>query len=537
MPPTTVTLSGSDRLRGYQLLRLLGNWDVWVLRRVEGVEFETAASLRRRVSVDFLLEPAIFGDATFEWGDREIHYVPIAVLNKQPLTRFDVRDEAGSALPVMSRNKNAKITAAALIALAQSVLAAQLRLQDENRFSHIRSPEIAIPGDLEHDFWRLAHLDFTRRGDAEDAEVVYRSLATAAVDAPAPVSSWPWTQEDEGAWTADIDTEHWRWALASDADFMRFASDFSRVFPVAVPIAYEPGARRLVKFSYTQHLRYPEAQLARRFKAWTAPRLARRWNRAEDWFEGLREHQTARDRSIPEQHEAASALSDGDGVSLRTKVFRWLGWGATPLPLWAPAVGHGRSYHLDVTVPAGIQIRRARLIVKRAGQDDEPLPARWGYRSVRDVHLYASGVGQNATAEATIHFRPEAALLQRAATIAGGVTAIALTLLYVYAGQIDDAGAQTAGAILVVVPGLLGLYAARGEEHPLATRLAFGARIVASAPAGLAAAGAALLVVSKVRTPVGVGLFVAAWVITLILLIGWRLAARGRPHPDALWEE
>ncbi|MFL5894044.1 MAG: hypothetical protein ACJ76Z_02890 [Thermoleophilaceae bacterium] len=504
---------------------------------MEAVEFETAASLRRRVSVDFILDPALFGDATFSWGGRPIHYVPIAVLNKQPLTRFDVRDEDGSALPVMSRNKNAKITAGALTALAQSVLAAQLRLHDQQRFGHIRSPEIAVPADLEYDFWRLAHLDFTRRGDTEDAEVVYRALATAVVDAPISISQWPWSQTDSGAWSAAVDPQLWRWALASDADFLRLASDCSRVFPVAVPIEYEEGARRLIKFSYTQHLRYPEAKLARRFKAWTAPRLARRWNQAEDWFEGMPQHQMTRDRSIPEQHEAASALSDGDGVSLRTKAFRWLGWGATPLPLWAPAIGHARSYHLDVTVPAGIQIRRAQLVVKRAGQDDDPLPARWGYRSVRHAHLYASGAGQSATAQATIHFRPEAALLQRAATIAGGLTALALTLLYIYASHIDDAGAQTAGAILVVVPGLLGLYAARGEEHPLATRLAFGARVVASAPAGLAAAGAGLLVVSQVRTPAGMGLFIAAWVVTVILLIGWRLAARGRPHPEALWEE
>src|SRR5207249_2259122 len=103
-----------------------------------------------------------------------------------------------------------------------------------------------------------------------------------------------------------------RWILSSDSDFMRFASDFARVFPVAVPVHYEQGRRRLIKFSYTQHLIYPESRVARRIKRWSAPTLARRWNRVEDWFEALPQHQTAEDWTVPARHEAASAPGLGE---------------------------------------------------------------------------------------------------------------------------------------------------------------------------------------------------------------------------------
>src|SRR2546423_13776864 len=116
--PLPPEVSAHERILGFQALQLLGNWSAWIFRRVESISYQTASSVRRRVSVDFRLREDLFADPIYTWGADAIQYVPLAQLKKQNLVQLDVHDEEGRALPVMTRRKNAGVAAGTLIALA-----------------------------------------------------------------------------------------------------------------------------------------------------------------------------------------------------------------------------------------------------------------------------------------------------------------------------------------------------------------------------------------------------------------------------------
>jgi hypothetical protein len=143
-------------------------------------------------------------------------------------------------------------------------------------------------------------------------------------------------------------------------------------------------------------------------------------------------------------------------------------------------------------------------------------------------------LGQNATADAWLYLRPESGFIVRGAAIGAAQVALALTLLYVFGPRINETSAQTAAAILVVFPGLFSAYAARTDEHPLATELVYGLRALAFTPAVLALVGGSLLVLEKTQTPSGLVAFILAWCVFAVLAVAWRLAGRGRPDPAAL---
>lgn len=98
-------LTDEDRRHGLVSLNLVGSWNDWIKRRVESVEFTSDTSVRRRVSVDFRLRKWL-PEPVLDWYGGKVHYVPIALLNKEPLLEFDLRNEAGVALPLLTRQKN-----------------------------------------------------------------------------------------------------------------------------------------------------------------------------------------------------------------------------------------------------------------------------------------------------------------------------------------------------------------------------------------------------------------------------------------------
>jgi hypothetical protein len=72
----------------------------WVNRRNETFTFIDANTVRRQMSVDFTL----LHDSSLSPGDMVL--VPIMLLEKKDLRNLDVRDEAGSALPVLTTQQN-----------------------------------------------------------------------------------------------------------------------------------------------------------------------------------------------------------------------------------------------------------------------------------------------------------------------------------------------------------------------------------------------------------------------------------------------
>jgi hypothetical protein len=64
--------------------------------------------------------------------------------------------------------------------------------------------------------------------------------------------------------------------------------------------------------------------------------------------------------------------------------------------------------------------------------------------------------------------------------------------------------------------------------------MVFGLRVLAMSPGVLAVLAAGQVVVGHPSSWFGIVLFALAWTITVLLLIAWRLATRGRPDLDAV---
>jgi hypothetical protein len=97
----------------------------WIERRKESVSILDDTALRRQISVDFTLRsttPALV-EASGP-GDEAIYCAPVFALPKAPsnLMAFDLEDESGRSLRVVSRSDNAHISGKALRRMAARVL-------------------------------------------------------------------------------------------------------------------------------------------------------------------------------------------------------------------------------------------------------------------------------------------------------------------------------------------------------------------------------------------------------------------------------
>jgi hypothetical protein len=129
----------SDRLElvGAAASPLLLNPARGIHRRVESIAFIDDRSVRRHVSVDFTL-PDFFLTSPYESGPPPIHLAPLALLAKAPLRHFDLIDEEGRSLPMLTRAQNSRVAAAVLIGNAGALL----------RTRHGRTLEREIAADL-----------------------------------------------------------------------------------------------------------------------------------------------------------------------------------------------------------------------------------------------------------------------------------------------------------------------------------------------------------------------------------------------------
>lgn len=85
----------------------------WILRRVETIDLLDDLVVRRRVSVDFDVRRVVPAGTTV---------APLAVLAKEPLRNFDLRDESGAAVPLLTSAENGALAARLLTLRAAEVL-------------------------------------------------------------------------------------------------------------------------------------------------------------------------------------------------------------------------------------------------------------------------------------------------------------------------------------------------------------------------------------------------------------------------------
>lgn len=168
----------------------------WVHRRVESIDLLSDRSVRRRVSVDFTPRPRSDGKVPI--------HAPIVLLKKGLLTRFDLRDEEGKALPLLTREQSGEFAAQHMLAIATK--ATRLKLPDE-----------------------LAPLcRAIAQGEPDEAEMAINQIANRLK----PVAV--------------------RESLAAYAPFRTAAVTYAQSFPVIIEV--DERRRRVIKLAYNENV-------------------------------------------------------------------------------------------------------------------------------------------------------------------------------------------------------------------------------------------------------------------------------------------
>lgn len=353
--------SEPNRSLGLAAGLLVVSFERWVHRRVESVQFMGQSRIRRHVSVDFRLPRVAFDGEDPPVG--AMHLVPLTFLQKVPLTSFDLRDESGRALPLLTRHENGWVSWSILVAAAELLL--------------------------------------DRRPSDEVIEVL-RSVATSKPEeALAAVESLH--EVDDGQ-------------VLSRSDFFRdLANDFARYFLLLVPVTPDPGARRILKFSYDEP--FP----------WDSIRQARR------------------------------------GIADR------MNWRDTQFIFELPAVGYGGSFHFELESPTGLEISRTEI---RAQSLDGIDYTEVTIGPTTAGHVYLSGVPLGSFGLATVWLRPERRGLLRSSLFITLATGALLASGNIFQNELRDLQAEgSGGSLLLAVPGVIAAFIARPGEHQFVSRI------------------------------------------------------------------
>lgn len=195
---------------GLDLYHFLMNVESWIHRRVEQVDFLDDRSVRRRVSVDLEL-PANAPER--DLGGKPVDLLPLAFLRKEPLVGFDLRDEAGNVVPLLTRQQNAFFSWSILAAVGEAAAR-------DAGFS------LPLPLDVLSDL-RLLTLEAPNK--ARSALKVFRK---------------PNKRE----------SRFLRRALMRDEVFASLAEALTESFLLLVLVDHHASARRVLKYSYVEPL-------------------------------------------------------------------------------------------------------------------------------------------------------------------------------------------------------------------------------------------------------------------------------------------
>lgn len=156
--------------------------DSWVYRRVEKIELLDAYTIRRRISIDFVLPVVSEGEVL-----SNIPYLPIAWMRRgNKLREFDLRDEQGCSIPVATRDESDRLARIGLESYALAIVLAaaadkpgrpsQEALVDavkEDLASIAVDPEMEVRGTALRRFEQSSEADL---GDDSDDERFQRAV-------------------------------------------------------------------------------------------------------------------------------------------------------------------------------------------------------------------------------------------------------------------------------------------------------------------------------------------------------------------------
>jgi hypothetical protein len=535
-------LSDEDRHHGYVALNLIGDWDDWVKRRVESVEFVSDTSVRRSTSVDFRIRSWL-PQPPLEWHGMHMHYLPLALLRKKSLTEFDLYDEENRALSLLTRDKNSAIAAAALSALAQvtvwTALAQTVGFKTLTGGNEGRPTEpklIRIPRGIEDDFARISYLPYDDGEQGQNAREVLDEFLGDRPSKPTRLIDWRWSVGSDGMFDSDAGEADWRWLLASDQRQARLMSDMAQLWIVATPVAAEERRRRIIKFRYLEPL--PEVRMAlldRRRGITKKLRIFKTLANLEDRLEGLTD---GKEGAREWKHHQASGSAAPVRITLTQKVLQGLGWRTHPIELAVPAVASGASFHLEIQAPEGVQIRRASLEAFHEKTAVRRYTLR-GARSLQRAHLYLGGLAPTSVGHAVISLKPRTTTMVRALALLSLASFAVLALVrWKFTPIVTNAygSSENVVPLLLVLPSFLAASIARSGESSMTTSMVFGLRALANLVALWPLAAAALLAVGRTwphAADVWTVLLIGAGLSSALLMVTWRLNGRRRPDGNS----
>jgi hypothetical protein len=137
---TWLTSNATKRWTSLELPALLTEFPNWVNRRVETLGILSETQFTRHNSIDLIISRRL---TSFYSEDTCV--VPLAFLYKRYLRQFDIVDEEGTAIPILTERESNRLVLQMLQYLAYSVLA---RAELKDRFAVINEDLSKIPGPL-----------------------------------------------------------------------------------------------------------------------------------------------------------------------------------------------------------------------------------------------------------------------------------------------------------------------------------------------------------------------------------------------------
>jgi hypothetical protein len=390
----------------------------WVNRRVETIELLDVDTIRVRLSVDFRIPKALPASVEFTQG-RPTYCLPVTILQrKTSLAYFDIRDEEGASLPLLTRHENALLTGSVLTAAARQALA-------EDR---------AAQG-LELSDGLVAYLVSIPKRPLRRAELFVDSVLN-----PNDTTAYPDRR------VADIILRNQEFR-----DLLGLAASCSFIH---VPITAQPGERRILKVTF--------------ISPWDSP-------------------------------SSGGPPVDGESrIKHRGhRMLTWLGWQAESRFLGLPHVGNAETFHVQISAPERVEFTEAGMRNKPPAEavevkskatpklpeqpQDDPNDA-IGYQQflggVRDrKHLYIERAHEHRAGIVWVRFRVVRHGFLRAAASVGWLSTIVLT---VFAARADHVvgEAQTAAALLLLLPALIAGFLIAPGEHAMTRHLLRGPRFL-----------------------------------------------------------
>jgi hypothetical protein len=412
----------------------------WIHRRSESMSFENASVGSRTLQIAFTVP----SDApTFRVDQRKFCCLPVSLLRKQKVNLFTMTDEEGIERPLLTRETRGQVAAEGLVRLASAMLA--------------KSLDRELPADVESDL---------RTAAAGKPQEAIEAMRRFKQDAP----------------VVDPFSAACRAFLMGYSAFRLAAWSLALNSMILVRVPHSPGALKSLTASYDEPLYEvrPGSGLRRRARnvvrtVGVSPKKL--------WF-------PARVLPAPSSNHYGISAPDGAQVSFANLSVQALG------PLSEAEVSSNGGSSADANVQQQI------------GQFDN-----WEERdretgALSEVHLYDRQLPEHSVALIRVSLRPAASGTLRAIWL---TSAISLGLL-VFAGkhldtlrsaEIGLTAAQSASALLLLIPTLLAVYIARPGEHTFTSELLFGTRLLGLVAGGTTLLGTCYLVLTDPQRKLG----------------------------------